>query len=63
VKFRKTLFWVVELILGLTGAAFAQSVAGSGTASIAGVVTDQTGAVVVGATVKLTRGTELFKLR
>jgi hypothetical protein len=51
------------LMLGLTGAAFAQSVAGSGTASIAGVVTDQTGAVVVGATVKLTRGTELFKLR
>jgi len=60
VKFRKALFLVVELIVSLTGAAFAQSVASSG-ASIAGIVTDQTGAVVVGATVKMTRGTELVQ--
>ena len=60
-KFRKALFCIVELILGLTGAAFAQSVAGPATASIAGVVTDQTGAVLVGATVKISRGTELIQ--
>jgi hypothetical protein len=61
VKFRKALFCIVELLLSLTGAAFAQSVAGSGTASVAGIVTDQTGAVVVGATVKMTRGTDLIQ--
>ena len=61
VNFRKAFFCVVSLTVSLAWPAFAQSVTGAGTASIAGIVTDQTGAVVVGATVKISRGTDLIQ--
>ena len=60
-NFRRAFFGVVSLTVSLAWPAFAQSVTGAGTASIAGIVTDQTGAVVVGATVKINRGTDLIQ--
>jgi hypothetical protein len=61
VNFRQASLCVAQLIVTLAWPVLAQSVGGSGTASLAGVVTDQTGAVLVGATVKISRGTELIQ--
>jgi hypothetical protein len=61
VNFRQASLCVAQLIVTLAWPVLAQSVGGSGTASLAGVVTDQTGAVLVGATVKISRGSELIQ--